>query len=190
VGEFETRVTNRREKLLALGVPAGQLDPLLAEVMKAARSCRQRETPWSLLHGDYKLRHIWASPGSIQVFDFGNVHTGPCYVDVAAFLVELSALKLGHPWFEWQTVHHYTDTFLRAYFPMQPPQLLGLFVTEALLKKWMRRRRTWSRTRVGSTLHACVKHIGAKSLIERWYLDRWFIARVRESLDMVTRGGR
>jgi hypothetical protein len=100
VGEFETRVTNRREKLLALGVPAGQLDPLLAEVMKAARSCRQRETPWSLLHGDYKLRHIWASPGSIQVFDFGNVHTGPCYVDVAAFLVELSALKLGHPWFE------------------------------------------------------------------------------------------
>jgi hypothetical protein len=30
-----------------------------------------------------KARHIWAGTDSIQVFDFGNVHTGPCYADAA-----------------------------------------------------------------------------------------------------------
>ncbi len=80
------------------------------------------------------------------------MHTGPCYVDVAAFLVELSVLKLGHPWFDTERGRRYTETFLRGYFPGQPPQLLGLFIVEALMKKWMRRRRTWSRTTIASTL--------------------------------------
>ncbi len=190
LGEFEGRLMKRREKLLALGVSAGQLDPLLGHVIKAARTCRQREVPCSLLHGDYKLRHIWASHEFIQVFDFGNVHPGPCYVDVAAFLVELSVLKLGHPWFESRKVQSYTETFLRGYFPMQPPQLLGLYVVEALLKKWIRRRRTWSRTSVASTLHTALRRVGAKSLVERWYLDRWFAARIHESLEMGSRAGR
>ena len=180
----------RRETLLALGVSAGQLDPLLGHVLQVARTCRQREVPCSLLHGDYKLRHIWASHEFIQVFDFGNVHPGPCYVDVAAFLVELSVLKLGHPWFESRRVHGYTETFLRGYFSMQPPQLLGLYVVEALLKKWVRRRRTWSRTSVASTLHMCLRQVGAKALVERWYLDRWFATRIHESLEMVSRSGR
>ena len=188
LGEFEGRLMKRREKLLALGVSAAQLDPLLANVVKVARTCRHREVPCSLLHGDYKLRHIWATESAIQVFDFGNVHAGPCYVDVAAFLVELSVLKLGHPWFERRRVRAYTETFLRGYFPMQPPQLLGFFVVESLLKKWMRRRRTWSRTSVASTLQGCLKHLGARSLVERWYLDRWFAARIRESLELVGRG--
>ena len=189
LGEFEGRIMKRREKLLALGVSARQLDQLLGHVIKVARTCRQREVPCSLLHGDYKLRHIWASHESIQVFDFGNVHPGPCYVDVAAFLVELSVLKLGHPFFESRTVRGYSETFLRGYFPMQPPQLLGLYVVEALLKKWMRRRRTWSRTFAASTLQTCLRQVGAKSLVERWYLDRWFVARIHESLEIVARGG-
>jgi Ser/Thr protein kinase RdoA (MazF antagonist) len=187
LGEFEERLTRRREKLVALGVSPRQLDQLLGHVLKVARSCRHREVPCSLLHGDYKLRHIWAGADAIQVFDFGNVHPGPCYVDVAAFLVELSVLKLGHPWFEMRRVHGYSETFLRGYFSMHPPQLLGLFVVEALLKKWMRRRRTWSRTAIASTLQRCLRPIGAKSLVERWYLDRWFAARIRESLEMVGR---
>ena len=124
------------------------------------------------------------------MFDFGNVHHGPAYVDVAAFLVELSVLKLGHPWFEADRVHRYTEAFLRAYFPMQPPPLLSFFVVEALLKKWMRRRRTWSRTSTASTLHTCVRRLGAKSLVERWYLDRWFVTRIREALEMAARAGR
>ncbi|RPI56953.1 MAG: hypothetical protein EHM55_03530 [Acidobacteria bacterium] len=190
LGEFEARLMKRREKLVALGVPAGQLDALFPHIVKAARACRQREVPCSLLHGDYKLRHIWASPDAIEVFDFGNVHPGPCYVDVAAFLVELSVLKLGHPWFETDRVRRYSETFLRAYFPMQPPPLLSFYVVEALLKKWMRRRRTWSRTSAASTLHTCVRRMGAKSLVERWYLDRWFVARIRESLEMAARASR
>jgi hypothetical protein len=190
VGEFEARVNRRREKLVALGVPARRLDPLLRDAIKLGRACRQREVPYSLLHGDYKLRHIWASPGSIQVFDFGNVSTGACYVDVAAFLVELSVLKLGHPWFESDRVRRYSETFLRGYFPIQPPPLLGLYVVEGLLKKWMRRRRTWSRTRVASGLQTCVRRMGAKSLVERWYLDRWFVGRIREALDVVARAPR
>jgi hypothetical protein len=190
VGEFEARLNRRREKLLALGVPERRLDPLLRDAIKLARSCREREVPYSLLHGDYKLRHIWASPDSIQVFDFGNVYNGACYVDVAAFLVELSVLKLGHPWFESDKVRRYSETFLRGYFPMQPPPLLGLYVVEGLLKKWMRRRRTWSRTRVASRLQTCVRYVGAKSLVERWYLDRWFAARIREAHEMVGHASR
>jgi hypothetical protein len=190
LGEFETRLTRRCEKLAALGVPAEQLEKVIREVVQAARACRQREMPCSLLHGDYKLRHIWASADAIDVFDFGNVHSGPCYVDVAAFLVELSVLKLGHPWFERDRVRRYSETFLRAYFPSQPPPLLGFFVVEALMKKWMRRRRTWSRTSAASALHTCVRRIGAKSLVERWYLDRWFVGRIREALDTAARAGR
>jgi Ser/Thr protein kinase RdoA (MazF antagonist) len=186
-GEFDARLMKRRDKLVALGVPARNIDPLLTEIVKVARTCRQREVPCSMLHGDYKLRHVWASPDAIQVFDFGNVHVGPCYIDVAAFLVELSVMKLGHPWFDTERVRRYTETFLRGYFPSHPPQLLGLFVVESLLKKWMRRRRTWSRAAMGTTLQTCVKRIGAKSLVERWYLDRWFTTRIRESLDMVIR---
>ncbi len=189
-GEFEARLNKRREKLLALGVADRHLDPLLREAVRLARACRQREVPHSLLHGDYKLRHIWAGPDSIQVFDFGNVHTGPCYVDVAAFLVELSVLKLGHPWFDTERGRRYAETFLYGYFPGQPPQLLGLFTVEALMKKWMRRRRTWSRTPIASTLQTCVRRIGAKSLVDRWVLDRWFCARIRESLEMVVHAGR
>jgi Ser/Thr protein kinase RdoA (MazF antagonist) len=190
VGEFEARLTKRRGKLESLGVPPAHLGALLGDISATARNCRHREIPFSLLHGDYKLRHIWARPGSIQVFDFGNVHTGACYVDVAAFLVELSVLRLGHPWFEAQRVERYSQAFLHGYFTMRPPAVLGLFVVEALLKKWMRRRRTWSRTSTASTLHAYVRRIGAKSLVERWYLDRWFAARIREALQMTARGGR
>lgn len=190
VGEFEARLKKRRDKLVALGVPERQLDGLLKQIVQSARACRHREMPWSLLHGDYKLRHMWANPDAIEVFDFGNVHMGPCYVDVAAFLVELSVLKLGHPWFETDRVNRYSETFLHAYFPMQPPPVLGFYVVEALMKKWMRRRRTWSRTSTASTLHACVQRLGAKSLVERWYLDRWFVTRIRETLEMSARAGR
>jgi hypothetical protein len=73
---------------------------------------------------------------------------------------------------------------------MQPPPLLGLYVVEGLFKKWMRRRRTWSRTRVASRLQTCVRRMGAKSLVERWYLDRWFVGRIREALDVVARAPR
>ena len=61
LGEFEARLMKRREKLVALGVP-GSSWISCSEVIQAARACRQREVPWSLLHGDYKLRHIWAKP--------------------------------------------------------------------------------------------------------------------------------
>jgi hypothetical protein len=63
-------------------------------------------------------------------------------------------------------------------------------MVEALMKKWMRRRRTWSRTTIASTLQTCVRRIGAKPLVERWYLDRWFCARIRESLEMVVHASR
>jgi hypothetical protein len=184
IEEFEGRLIRRREQLLGAGVPAAQLDPLCRQIVAVAQACRQREMPASMLHGDYKLRHIWASRGSIQVFDFGNVHEGHCYVDVAAFLVELSALRLGHPWFDRQTLAKYTETFLHGYFAAPGPQLLGLYIVEALLKKWVRRRRTWSRTAAASRVQTCVRRVGAKGLVERWYLDRWFIARINESLQM------
>jgi hypothetical protein len=32
--------------------------------------------------------------------------------------------------------------------------------------------------------------MGAKSLVERWYLDRWFVGRIREALDVVARAPR
>ena len=183
VGEFEAQLMKRRQKLLSQGVPAARLDPLLRGVVRAAHACRERTVPCSMLHGDYKLRHVWASPGSIQVLDFGNVHTGDCYVDVASFLVELSVLRLGSPWFDSKRVSRYAGAFLSGYFSTEPSPLLGFYLVEALLKKWMRRLRSWSRTAAAARLQACARGVGAASLVERFYIDRWFEARVRESLD-------
>jgi hypothetical protein len=187
VGKFEQRLTKRREKLVALGVPSDQLDPLLYQVLGASHACQERGVPQSLLHGDYKLRHVWASPGSIQVFDFGNVHVGDCYVDVASFLVELGVLRLGSPWFDAQRVSRYCEAFLSGYFPGGPPPVLNLYVVDGLLKKWIRRLRMWSRTAVVARLHTYARRVGANALVDRWYLDRWFAARVRESLETLGR---
>jgi aminoglycoside phosphotransferase (APT) family kinase protein len=136
-----------------------------------------------VLHGDYKLRHVWADRGSIQVFDFGNVHAGDCYADVASFLVELSVLRLGSPSFDSKKIDRYSEAVLSGYFTTERPPLLGFYTVEALLKKWMRRLRSWSRTAMVSRLQMGARRVGAAPLVERLYLDRWFMARVRESLD-------
>ncbi len=188
--EYDLRLTKRRQGLVAQGVPATRLDSLLRLVADAGPVVGRHDVPWSILHGDYKLRHIWASQGSIQVLDFGNVHPGDCYVDVASFLVELSVLRLGSPWFDSKRVSRYSQAFLDAYFTGEPPPLLGLYVAEALLKKWTRRLRTWSRTTMAARFQACAQKVGVASLVERVYIDRWFDARVRESLDRVGVSGR
>ena len=183
------RLVARRDKLAALGVPATGLDRLLRRAIDAARVSPQREVPCSVLHGDYKLRHIWATPDGIQVFDFGNVHAGDCYADIALFLVELSVLRLGNPWFQSRKAGRYAEAFLGGYFPAEPPPLVGLYVVEALLKKWRRRLRRWSKATMAATLQTCARRMGAAPVVDRWYVDRWFAARIEESLGAVVFGG-
>ena len=60
---------------------------------------------------------------------------GPCYVDVAAFLVELSVLRLGHPWFESERCAGISETFLHAYFPMQPPAITWLLCRRSAIEE-------------------------------------------------------
>ena len=181
--EFEPRLMKRRQKLLEQGVPTARVDGLLSVAADVPLGSKLHEVPYSVLHGDYKLRHIWASGGTIQVLDFGNVHPGDCYVDVAYFLVELSVLRLGSPWFDSKKVNRYSRAFLDGYFTTEPPPLVGFYVVEALLKKWARRLRSWSRTSMASRFQACAKKAGVAPLVERGYIDRWFDARVREALD-------
>jgi hypothetical protein len=190
-GEVDARLVQRRHRLLSEGVPAGHLDAVLDRIRRAAGACPQQPIPRSMLHGDYKLRHIWARPEAIQVFDFGNVHTGDCYGDVASFLVELTVLRLGAPWFDARKIARYSDAFLGEYFGTGPAApLLQIYVAEGLLKKWVRRLRRWSRAGVVARAQACARKLGAASLVDRLYLDRWFEARIQESLDRLGAAGR
>jgi hypothetical protein len=183
-GEVDARLVTRRHRLLKEGVPAGHLDAVLDRVRRAASACPEQPVPCSMLHGDYKLRHIWARPDAIQIFDFGNVHTGDCYVDVASFLVELTAWRLGAPWFDAKKIARYSEAFLGEYFGNGPDApLLQIYVAEGLLKKWGRRLRSWSRTGMVARAQTCARSLGAASLVDRFYLDRWFAARIQEWLD-------
>ena len=187
--EFEPRLIKRCQTLLGQGVPTARLDALLSLAANVPLGSKLHEVPHSVLHGDYKLRHVWASGGSIQVLDFGNVHAGDCYVDVAYFLVELSVLRLGSPWFDSRKANRYSRAFLNGYFTTEPPPLVGFYVVEALLKKWIRRLRSWSRTTMATRFQTCAKKVGVAPLVERVYIDRWFDARIREALAGVVVSG-
>jgi hypothetical protein len=180
--KYEADLGKRMEALQKRGVLPGDLEQIKHLIVASASSLVRQVVPWSRLHGDYKPRHIWAAPDSIQVIDFGNSHEGECYNDIAAFLVELEVLPLINPWFDEKKSLAYSEAFLNGYFNGGVPGVLRFYMIEALLKKWERRLTRWSGNKFVIEIQRCLRRVGAAEIFERLYLNRWFTARVRELL--------
>jgi thiamine kinase-like enzyme len=179
--EFEANLLKRIDAVRNHGVAARTLQQISESILSRLNSIPSRDVPWSMLHGDYKPRHIWATPNAIQVIDFGNSHEGDCYRDVAAFLVELKLLSLIRPWFGAHSSDAHSEAFLAGYFNGGAvPAVLRLYMIEALLKKWERRLRRWSRNSFVLEVQRYLRRLKAAETVEALYLNRWFTARIEE----------
>ena len=165
--------------LRGLGVSPLILENIQGAIRRAVESRDWGSVSYSMLHGDYKLRHILVNSRGIQVIDFGNILYGPCLQDVAAFLVELEVLDLWRPLL-YPTIHkHYARSFLEGYFEKEvAPPVLSLKEVEYLMKKWGRRLERWSTSPFLSLNQKWLERCGLKNVLDRRYLDRWFAGRV------------
>lgn len=182
--DFGAALGTRTADLVRLGVPRTVVGEIEAAVLGSAEAFRGRETPGSTLHGDYKLRHVWATRDAIQVLDFGNVHEGDCYEDVAAMLVELRVLCLARPFASPASADRYARAFLQGYFGEDRiPPLLHCYVIESLAKKWSRRLLRWTGHPVAGAVQAGLERLGLKGAVDRLWLDRWFIRAIHVELE-------
>ncbi|HEY7449674.1 MAG TPA: aminoglycoside phosphotransferase family protein [Vicinamibacterales bacterium] len=177
----------RCARFLAVQTNRNLWEPLLDAVRARVKQLPPRAVPRSLIHGDFRLRHIWASTDGIEVLDFGNVHEGDCYVDVASLLVELMMIRLGRPFGSRQLVEGYIETFVEAYFQGNPPGILQYYVIDRLFKKWGRWLVRWNdpaqRAGWAATVQLWLRSAHATGLTNQMYVSRWFAARIREALE-------
>jgi hypothetical protein len=140
----------------------------------------------SLIHGDCKLRHVWATEDSIQVLDFGNTKTGDSWIDPAALVVELCLYSLWSRRLDSSGKADDIRTLLRAYFDGPPPLAFSLYVVDCLLKKWHRRLRRWGPGRGISGLQRSLQRAGLAHRVDRLYVDRWFTSQIEAWLGVAT----
>jgi hypothetical protein len=181
--EIHELMNRRGRPLIDRGVPLRVLDPFRAGLEKLAASLPAQPVTWSTLHGDYKLKHIWATPDGMQALDFGNTHEGDCCRDVAAFLVEILLLRLGNPLADLKRVASYSDAFLEEYYQGPIDPVLPIYVIECLLKKWHRRLGAWSGGKSNPLyvrFQRSLSLLGTGGLLNRTIVDRWFVARLHE----------
>ncbi|HEY2923917.1 MAG TPA: phosphotransferase [Candidatus Eisenbacteria bacterium] len=179
----------RMERLLQRGVPRTRLEALRESIGDAARAVGPAEIHRSLLHGDYKLRHIYTYEGGIEVLDFGNSLEGDCSLDIAAFVVEVEVFALSNPRVNHERLQMLTEAFLEGYFEGMPvPPTTCLYVVDALLKKWERRIIRWSPARAALAIQGLLHATRIGPILERAYLDPWFRARIRHWLAAARRG--
>jgi aminoglycoside phosphotransferase (APT) family kinase protein len=176
---FLEHIDRRLLPLRARGIPQLQLTRIREAISQTAVDIPGQTVEHSTLHGDFKLRHIFATENAIQVLDFGNSWFGDCQRDVAAFLVEVVVRSLWKPWWRQFCIQQYCEAFLRGYYGAAgPPLTLRLYVAEYMLKKWNRRLAVWADSvalkLLQYTLGAC--HI--RRTLERGYLNRWFESRI------------
>jgi hypothetical protein len=184
--EVHELMNKRGRPLIDRGVPLRVLDPLLASLEKLAATMQSQPVRWSTLHGDYKLKHVWATPDGVQALDFGNTHEGDCCRDVAAFLVEILLLRLGNPLADVRRVTSYADAFLEEYFQGPIDPVLPVYVIECLLKKWHRRLGAWSGGKSNPMyvrFQRSLSLMGTGGLLNRTIVDRWFVARLQEWME-------
>lgn len=172
------RVARLAADLRASGADEATLDALLARVKSLAARYGGLPCPHSRIHGDFKLRHVWADAQGLQVLDFGNSHRAPIVVDLAAFLVELEVLELG----AWTTSSVpfmvAGPVFLEAYGPLPAPGILSLQLIHARLKKWGRRRVKFSSSRVARRLEQVLQRTGTARAVRLGYIDPFFLKRL------------
>jgi hypothetical protein len=176
---LDAGLERRLGKLRAIGAPTTTLDELRRVIREAANRVTPSAIKVSLVHGDCKLRHVWATPESIQVLDFGNTKTGDSWVDPAALVVELSLYSLWSRRIDSAPKVADIRTLLRAYFDGPFPPLFAFYVVDCFLKKWHRRLRSWGPGAGLSRLQRSLRAAGLNNGIDRLYIDRWFTTQIR-----------
>ena len=182
-----TMIDRRLSRLQAVGAPADTLDPLRDAIARTIQVVEPSDVPVSRIHGDCKLRHIWATPDQIQVLDFGNTSIGDAWLDPAALVVELSLYSLWTTRMDAASKVEDIRALLRAYFDGPPPPAFALYVVDALLKKWHRRLRSWGAGTGLSRLQETLRTARLDTVIDRLYIDRWFATQVRAWLALAER---
>jgi len=172
----------RFARIRKFGAPAKLLDSMREEIGRAARRVPPVPVPVSVIHGDCKLRHVWATAERIQVLDFGNTKVGDSWIDPAALVVELSLYSLWSRRFDSGSRIDDIRTLLHAYFDGPPPAAFSLYVVDCLLKKWHRRLRNWGAGAGVHRLRRSLKAAGLATRLERLYIDRWFTFQIRSWL--------
>lgn len=175
----DAALERRLMRLRRIGAPADILETLQDEIRTAARRVPPVRVPVSLVHGDCKLRHVWATADGIQVLDFGNTKIGDSWIDPAALVVELSLYSLWSRRMDSALKAGDMRTLLRAYFGGPPPAAFSLYVVDCLLKKWHRRLRSWGPGAGLTRLRQSLRTAGLDKPVERLYIDRWFTTQVR-----------
>lgn len=179
---FADRLGRVLGELAASGYEAGRMASLRARVLAQAARFEGLACSHSLLHGDYKLRHIWASETGLQVLDFGNVHHGPVVEDLAAFIVELEVMELGRWTRPTPGARELSAVFLESYGALHAPPLLSLQLILARIKKWSRRRARISSSRSARRVQHLLRLTRTHHVVQRRYLDPWFADRIEAEL--------
>lgn len=171
----------RFARLHRFGASARLLGTIRREIGTTTRHVPPVRVPVSRVHGDCKLRHVWATAEGIQVLDFGNTKIGDSWIDPAALVVELSLYSL---WRRIDRGGHVEDIrrLLHAYFDGAPPAAFSLHVVDCLLKKWHRRLRRWGAGAAWSRFQGSLKTLGFDHRLERLYIDRWFSSQIHSWL--------
>lgn len=184
---YASRLDERRTKFLSLGVSRGRWEPLLDHVQAQSERLSPQSIPCAMLHGDFRLRHIWATPEGIQVLDLGNAHEGDCYYDVASLVVELLTVRLGRPIAGRRRIDRYIRTFLDAYFGAEPPGVFWFYVIDRLFKKWGRWMSRWNHPTKdagwAATLQQYVRLVHGTNVVNHLYVSPWFSARIMKALE-------
>jgi hypothetical protein len=176
---IDEMIERRMVRLRKIGAPADTLDKVREEIRTASHRVRAVPVPVSLVHGDCKLRHVWATADGIQVLDFGNAKVGDSWMDPAAVVVELSLYSLWSRRMDSATKAAEMRMLLHAYFEGPPPAAFALYVVDCLLKKWHRRLRNWGSGAGLNRLRRSLKTAGLDAPLERLYIDRWFTTQIR-----------
>jgi len=176
---IDSMVEVRLARLRRIGAPLESLDTVRSEIAAVARRVTPARVPVGRMHGDCKLRHVWATSDGIQVFDFGNTKVGDAWLDPAALVVELCTNSL---WSQRLDSSPWVDdirTLLRAYFDGPPPAAFALYVVDILLKKWHRRLRNWGSGAGLTMLRRSLQTAHLDKSVDRLYIDRWFTTQLR-----------
>ena len=176
---LDPQFDRRLQRLQTFGVPTDLLEELRAEIKAATQNVPPVRVPVSLVHGDCKLRHVWATDTGIQVLDFGNARVGDSWRDPAALVVELSLYTLWSRRLDAAPQVDNIRTLLQAYFDGPPPRAFSLYVVDCLLKKWHRRLRNWGPGPAMNRIRKSLQTARLDKRLERLYIDRWFTTQIR-----------
>jgi aminoglycoside phosphotransferase (APT) family kinase protein len=186
-GAFTSRLGKVCGALREAGADAEVIAGLERRIVAQARRFDGRPAVHALVHGDFKLRHIWTTPTRMEVLDFGNVHTAPVVEDLAAFLVELEVAEFGAVRSSSPGATALAAAFLDGYGPIATPGTLALQLTLARLKKWARRRHKPSASSAARGVQQLLKLTGTDELARRQLIDPWFLARIETEIAWLER---